>query len=270
MVSTRIQDYAKQYAGQSIRFTPYALKKTGLVQSQVSLKMEDYYLICAPYEISMTRGVFLVVLSPQEISFFQQFQKKMCSINLTFQKTAAKKPLTLLIRATLDRVGPVKGRQNVCMMDTTLKSCPNDLVETIGDFLVASTGLKSQYALFQEKQIHLDEANAKLMRYNNYMELVIGHAKTRATLLALSVNGAMIRPPVALPGMEVGAACSARLYFQIYQFSVNGKISRIDKDSAGRSVVTMSIDFAPELIEIVDDYFYRLSLQSKGGDSHAG
>ncbi len=263
MGKTRIQEYQENYADQSIRFTPYALKKTGLVQSQVFLKIEDYVLICAPYQLSMSRGIFLVVLSPQEITFFQQFQKKLCSINLTFQNTGTKKPLSMLIRGTLDRVGPVKGKQNVCMMDAAIRSCPNDLVEIIGDYLNAYSALKSQYEAFKDKLIQVNEGSAKLMRYNNYMEIVTGAAKTRATLFALSAGTLTARLSMEIPGIEVGAPCSARLYFQIYQFTVNGKISAAAKGPGGQSMVTVDIEFAPELIEIVDDYFYRQSIQRR-------
>ncbi len=144
------------------------------MQSQVFLKIEDYLLICAPFQLSMKRGIFLVVLSAQEITFFQQFQKKLCSINLTFQKTGSKKPLNLLLRGTLERIGPVKGKQNVCMMDAAIKACPNDLVEIIGDYITAFEGLKSQYENFSGKAIPVDEHAAKLMRFNNYVELVLG------------------------------------------------------------------------------------------------
>ena len=105
----------------------------------------------------MKRGIFLVVLSAQEITFFQQFQKKLCSINLTFQKTGNKKPLNLFLRGTIERIGPVKGKQNVCMMDASLKACPNDLVEIIGDYITAFDGLKNQYENFSGKAIPVDE-----------------------------------------------------------------------------------------------------------------
>ena len=98
MAKTRVQEYVEKYSDQPIRFTPYALKKTGLVPSQVFLKIEDYLLICAPFQLSIQRGIFLVVLSAQEITYFQQFQKKLCTINLTFQQTGNKKPLSFLLR----------------------------------------------------------------------------------------------------------------------------------------------------------------------------
>jgi hypothetical protein len=261
MGKTRVQDYVERYADQAIRITPYALKKTGLVQSQVFLKIEEYLLICAPFQISMKGGIFLVVLSPQEITFFQQFQKKLVSINLTFQKTGNKKPLSLLIRGTLERVGLVKGKQNVCMMDASIRTCPNDLVEILGEYITSYESLKVQFGNFQDKQIPMDENAAKVMRFNNYVELVIGAAKSRATLQSLSVSSLSMRLSMEIPGLEVGASCTARLYFQIYQFGVTGKVAAVEKDATGASIVKVAIEFAPELIEIVDDYFFRQSIQ---------
>jgi hypothetical protein len=270
MAKSRIQDYVEKFAEQPIRLTPYALKKTGLVQSQVLLRIEDYTLICAPFQISMKRGIFLVVLSAQEISFFQQFHKKLCSINLTFQKTGTKKPLNLFLRGTLERIGPVKGKQNVCMMDAAIKACPNDLVEIIGDYIAAFEGLKTQYENFRGKTIGIDDAAAKLMRFNDYVELICGATKSRATLVSLAVNSLTCRLSAPLPGMAEGAACASRLYFQVYQFTANGKVTILAQEPGGQTTVTLDIEFTPELIEIVDDYFFRQSIQGKNRSIQAG
>ena len=264
MEKTRIQEYTEKFAEQSIRFTPYALKKTGLVQSQVFLKIEDYLLICAPFQLSMKRGIFLVVLSSQEITFFQQFQKKLCSINLTFQQTGSKKPLTLLLRGTLDRIGPVKGKQNVCMMDATIKACPNDLVEIIGDYISAYDGLKNQFENFAGKSIALDNDTARLMRYNNYVEILLGTTKARATLVAIAANTISVRLPARPAGLEEGISCSARLYFQVYQFTATGKVTQVERGEGEQVIATVTLEFTPELIEIIDDYFFRQSIQSRG------
>jgi len=270
MAKSRVQEYMEKFADQPLRITPFALKKTGLVQSQVFLNIEDYMLICAPFQISMKRGIFLVVLSAQEIAFFQQFQKRFCSINLTFQKISNKKPLNLFLRGNLERIGPVKGKQNVCMMDASIKTCPNDLVEIIGDYMVAFEGLKSQYDSFRNKAVVVDEAAAKLMRFNNYVELVFGNTKSRASLLSLAVNCLTLGLSAALPGLAEGVACSAKLYFQIYQFSASGKVSAIKQQQGGQLEVTLAIEFTPELMEILDDYFFRQSIQGKRAAQPAG
>ena len=262
MAKTRVQEYTEKFADQPIRFTPYALKKTGLVQSQVFLKIEDYMLICAPFQLSMKRGIFLVVLSAQEIAFFQQFQKKLCSINLTFQKTGTKKPLNLFLRGTIERVGAVKGKQNVCMMDASLKGCPNDLVEILGDYISGYEGLKNQFESFSGKSIVVDEGTARLMRYNNYVELLHGSNKTRASLVSIAANAISVRLHERPADLPEGSACSLRLYFQVYQFTASGHVSSIQQGEGG-VVVSLSLEFTPELIEIIDDYFFRLSIKDK-------
>jgi hypothetical protein len=269
MGKTRLQDYIDKFADQPIRFTPYALKKTGLVQSQVFLKIEEYHLICAPFQLSMHRGVFLVVLSSQEISFFQQFQRKLCSINLTFQRGSSKKPLTFLLRGTLERVGALKGRQNVCMMDALFKgSPPPELVDIIGEYLAAFAALHTLHEGFKDRRIAVDETAAKVMRFNNYMEVLLGGSKVRATLLTLSVHSLRLRLSMALPALAVGVACSVRLYFQIYQFAVAGKVTAMSPyDASGQCIAELDLDFSPELVEIVDDYVFRQSIQGRKADA---
>lgn len=268
MAKTRIQEYTEQFADTPIRFTPYALKKTGLIQSQALLKIEDYTLICAPFQLSMQRGIFLVVLSSQEIAFFQQFQKKICSINLTFQKVAAKKPLNLFLRGALERVGPVKGRQNVCMMDAAIRSCPNDLVEIIGDFLTGYHALRGLFDSFKGRSISVSEASAKVMRFNNYAELLLGTAKVRATVLDLSVDAIRLRLSMDLPGVQADSVCSVRLYFQIYQFSANARVTGLSPvDRAGQRIAELALEFSPELVEIIDDYWFRQSIQGRKTDA---
>lgn len=268
MAKTRVQEYLEQFADQPIRFTPYALKKTGLVQSQVLLKIEEYHLICAPFQLSMRRGVFLVVLSSQEISFFQQFQRKLCSVNLTFQRGGAKKPQTFLLRGTLERVGALKGRQNVCMMDALIKSCPPELVEIIGEYLTGLASLHAQHDGYRTRVIAMDETAAKEMRFNNYGEVLFGGAKVRATLLSLSVASLRLRLSMQLPGLAVGSACSVRLYFQLHQFAVPAKVTALSPyDASGQCIAEMGLEFSPELVEIVDDYVFRQSLKGRKADA---
>jgi hypothetical protein len=216
----------------------------------------------------MRRGVFLVVLSAQEISFFQQFQRKLCSVNLTFQRPSSKKPLVFLLRGSLERVGAVKGRQNVCMMEAQFKACPPEMVEIVGSYLAANAALHALHDGFKDRVIPVDETSAKIMRFNNYVEVVLGSAKVRATLLSLSVRFLRLRLSMALPGLAAGSTCSVRLYFQLYQFAVPARVTALSPyDAAGQCVAEMEIEFSPELVEIVDDYFFRQSIQGRKADA---
>jgi hypothetical protein len=151
-----------------------------------------------------------------------------------------------------------------------IKACPNDLAEILGDYILAFEGLKSQYDNFSGKGIPVDESAAKLMRFNNYVELVLGSTKARATLVTLAVNSLSVRLSASPPGLLEDAPCSVRLYFQVYQFTATGKVSLLERGEGEHVIATISVEFTPELIEIVDDFFFRQSIQGKAKASPPG
>jgi len=212
----------------------------------------------------MKRAILLVILSRQETTFFQKFQRKMCSINFTFQRSGNKVPINFFVRGTLDRVGAVKGKPNVCMLDISYKSCPNDLIEIIGDYITSFKSLKTQYESFKDKQIVMNPETAKIMRFNNFVESQFGKLKTQTKLLAVSVNRIILAVPGNIPDLKEGMSFVSKLYFQLYQFIVAGKITKVEGPINNYYKLNYEINFSPELVEIADDYFFRLSMTQKG------
>jgi PilZN3 domain len=261
MAGSRVQEYEQKFASEVLRFNPYAVKKLGLLQSQTLLKIEDYMLICAPYQLSMDKIILLVILTPEEINFFQQFRSRLASLTIAFQKQPAKTPMNLLLRGNLERIGPVKGRTNVCLMEIVYKNCPNDLVEIIGDYMLSFEALKTQYENFKDRQVTMDPAVARTMRFNNYVECLPGGQKMPARLLSLGVNRLVLELPLSAQGLAVGQSLACKLYFQTYQFMVGGKIEESTVSEKQRRRVTCALEFSPELVEIMDDYFFRMSFK---------
>jgi hypothetical protein len=253
MTDQRIQEYQGKYA----------LKKTGLLQSQTLLKVEDYMLICAPYQLGMRRVVLLVILSRDEVVFFQRFLNQLSSLNLAFQRPANKNQINLFIRGTLIRLGPVKGKNNVCLFEMAYKSCPNDLVEIIGDYLMSYESLQSQFANFRNRSVAMDEAAARTMRFNNYVETQVGARKVQSRLVSLAVNRIVLDLPSSVPPPQVGQGIVSKLYFQTYQFLLNGKVVAVEAGQGGARRTIFDIEFTPELVEIMDDYLFRVSFGKK-------
>jgi len=262
-MATRVQEYKEKYSDQTIRFNPYAVKKTGLQQAQTMLKLEDYMLICAPYQLSMDRVILLVILSRDEVSFFQQFQNKLTSVNMSFLESINKNPVNLFIRGTLTRLGPVKGRDNVSLFEVMYKSCPNDLIEIIGDFLLAYETLQGQFASYKDREVEMDKQAARTMRFNDYVESQIGGQKLQTKLHSVGVNKIALEIPGRLPAPAVGNIFPSKLYFQTYQFIVNGKVVAVDTLGSGSKKISMEVGFTPELVEIMDDYFFRTSFKKE-------
>ena len=262
-MATRIQEYKEKYSDQTIRFNPYAIKKMGLQQSQTLLKLEDYMLICAPYQLSMDRVVLLVILSRDEINFFQQFQNKLTSVNMSFLKPTNKNPINLFVRGTLTRLGPVKGRDNVSLFEVVYKNCPDDLIEIIGDYLLAYESLEGQFVTYKDREVEMSQEVARTMRFNDFVESQIGGQKMQTKLLSLGVNKIAVEIPGRLPAPAVGQVLSSKLYFQTHQFVVNGKVTAVDAFSSGGKKVSLEVGFTPELVEIMDDYFFRTSFKKE-------
>jgi len=262
-MATRIQEYKEKYSDQTIRFNPYAIKKMGLQQSQTLLKLEDYMLICAPYQLSMDRVVLLVILSRDEINFFQQFQNKLTSVNMSFLKPTNKNPINLFVRGTLTRLGPVKGRDNVSLFEVVYKNCPDDLIEIIGDYLLAYESLEGQFVTYKDREVEMSQEVARTMRFNDFVESQIGGQKMQTKLLSLGVNKIAVEIPGRLPAPAVGQVLSSKLYFQTHQFVINGKVTAVDALSSGGKKVSLEVGFSPELVEIMDDYFFRTSFKKE-------
>jgi hypothetical protein len=262
-MASRFEEYKEKYAEQTIRFNPYAVKKMGLQQSQTMLKLEDYMLICAPYELSMNRVILLVILSRNEVSFFQQFQNKLTSVNMSFLRPTNKNPINLFIRGTLTRLGPVRGRDNVSLFEVVYKVCPNDLIELIGDYLLAYEALQTQFETYRGREVEMNEQTARTMRFNDYVESQFGNRKVQTRLLSVGVNKLALLIPADLPVPQVGQSLLSKLYFQTHQFMVNGKVTAVQSPAGGDRKVSMEVEFTPELVEIMDDYFFRTSFKKE-------
>jgi hypothetical protein len=259
MGKSRVREYFDTLSGTPIRFSPYAILKTGLISSQTILNVEDYMLICSPYQISMRNAILLLILSAEETRFFQHYRDQYCALSLTFQKPGTHHPEIFDVKGRIERIGPVKDRQNLCMIDISFADYPPKLVELLGDFILAHNSLRSYYETYRGKEIVMNEHMARMLRFNNYMECFFGPHKFRARLEAISVNRVIFDIPADAPDVLEGNSFSCKLYFQLYQFVVHGIIEEIEGYRAGALRVYASIGFAPELIEIMDDYFYRLT-----------
>jgi hypothetical protein len=192
-----------------VRFNPYAIRKTGMMKAQTLLNIADYMLICAPFQLSMHRAVLLVILSAQEAVFFRQFRTKLGKISFTFAKNGRREQVNFFVRAKLDRIGPVKGRSNVCLFDLSYSTCPNDLIEIFGDYISRYAELRQQYETFKNRAVEINDQTAGELRFNRYAEIALGERKIRPELLSVAVNRLMFNIPEAQLGSSRAPSSAA-------------------------------------------------------------
>ena len=248
---------------QTIRFTPYAWRKTGLLRSQIFLRIEKYLLVCTPFQISTHGAVLLAVLSQREYLFFSQFQRRFCSVSLAFQQANARKPENLILRGTIDRIGLAKERQDVCIFEVALVSAPSGLKEILDRYTRTYSGLKSFYENFAGKAVQMEQAGVALGSIGNRVTLTTRGMKASTTLVSVAVDSLSLKLNDPLPGLKEGTECSLQLALNGSPFTVSGKVTSL---AAGNDFemerVTLSFGFTPEIVEFLDDYFFRMNLRA--------
>ncbi|MDR1239584.1 MAG: hypothetical protein LBK27_05690 [Treponema sp.] len=263
---TGAAQYLARFGEQSIACSQYALTKLGVEKGQCVLKIDDYVILCAPFQFGFKRSIFLASLSKQELTFFQKYVNGIVGLSIAFLPSGSKQqsPVKFFIRCLLATVGQMKGRENVGLFVVDYKITPDDLVSMLGVFLESQDRLRAQYEDYGKTSIKMTPEVAKMMGYNMYATLTEPTVPAKRiqvynlnskTLEHLEAAGTTPRAP--------GAPVAYQLYFKKYRVSVAGTIVSTNILPQGLVRTVSNMAFSPELVEIIDDYWYR-------SQSHAG
>jgi len=263
MTDTILSSYKQQYSETPIYFNAFSIKKTGIITNQSTLHIEDYVLTCVPYQLTMVGAQVLGILSAKEAAFFGKYTNSLCSIQLTYQASDQPDPINLFLRSTLSKVEKLPNKEHVCIFEVKFRNTPNDLIRLVGDYLATLDSLKKQFDQLKDKSIKMDKQAIKTIGYNNYFEAALPKGKIRAKVLLLSVQKLLLAFSPKFPVPQEGEDFSASIYFQSYQFTLNGKAQSVTQLQNGFYKVDYFIEFSPELVEIIDNFFFTLRFQNE-------
>ena len=99
------------------------------------------------------------------------------------------------------------------------------------------------------------------LKFNDFIESQIGGKKVRTQLQSLSVDKLVLAAPENTEGLKPQGTFITKLYFQTFQFSVNGTVEKLGEPENGYRKINYAIEFSPELVEIIDNYFFLGSLK---------
>ena len=83
-VPTGIAQYVARFGEQSIACSPYTIAKLGVDRAHCSLKIEDYTILCIPFQFGFKRSLFIASLSKQELVFFQKYVNNIANLSISF------------------------------------------------------------------------------------------------------------------------------------------------------------------------------------------
>ena len=250
--------FINRFGEQSVAGSQYALKKLGVDRSDCFLKIEEYMILCVPFQLGFKRSIFMASLSKQEMIFFQRYTNSNVGLSITLNPDNRPKPVKFFVRGTLNTLGQMKDRENVGLFVIDYKASPDEMTVMLGNFMEFEERIKAQYDDYGKKQIRINPETAKAMGYNMFATVSDGHGEPRR-ILVLSLNSKFLEYAEASDSvtMNVGTSTTYQLFFKKYRINLTGKINAtrpLPQQKVIRSVA--NIEFNPELVEIIDDYWY--------------
>ncbi|MDR2211682.1 MAG: hypothetical protein LBO65_09510 [Spirochaetaceae bacterium] len=264
-VPTGAAQYLARYSEQSIACSQYALTRLGVDRSHCSLKIEDYVIICIPFQFGFKRSLFLASLSKQELVFFQKYVNAIANLSISFIPAGRTEPLSFFIRCTLSKIGQMKDRENVGLFVVDFKNTPDELVRMLGSFLELQERLRFQYADYGKRVIHVTPDTAKLLGYNMYATITDGSPEgKRIQVVNLNSKMAEHLEAAGAPVRPQGSAVNYQLFFKKYRVFVAGTVQSAVQLPQGIVRTVSDLSFSPELVEIIDDYWLNVRNASQG------
>ena len=157
----------------------------------------------------------------------------------------------------------MKGRDRVGLIVCDFKPIPPALASLLGDHLIGLDRLRVQREDFRDKAVNVTPESSRKLGYNNYAVMTRGAEQFKIALFTIAVNRIDFLMPLRSPDIPAESAVSFSLFFMKYRFSVRGKIVSTLRLPTGVQKLSASIDFSPELCDILSDYFFALSIASK-------
>jgi hypothetical protein len=153
----------------------------------------------------------------------------------------------------------MKGRENVGLFVVDYKSSPNELVTMLGEFMETQERIKTQYEDYGKTPIKITPETAKVMGYNMYATIMEpSSAARRVQVFNLSSKTVEHMEAAGAPLRAPGTAVAYQLFFKKYRVSAAGTIANSSALPQGIVRTTASLAFSPELVEIIDDYWYHI------------
>jgi hypothetical protein len=251
--------YLARFGEQSIACSQYALTKLGVDRAHCSLKIEEYVILCVPFQLGFKRSIFLASLSKQEMTFFQRYINGIVGLSIALNPGKRPMPIKFFIRCNLSTIGQMKGRENVGLFVVDYKTSPDDMVTVLGEFMETQDRIKTQYEDYSKTLIKMTPEVAKLMGYNMYATIMEPNAAARRIqIFSLSSKTVEHMEAAGAPVRAPGTPVAYQFFFKKYRVSAGGTIANSSTLPQGIIRTTATLAFSPELVEIIDDYWYSV------------
>jgi hypothetical protein len=231
-----------------IAFSPQVVSAFGLHGGRMSLEVGGYTAMCVPYQFAASDFVLFGVLSPREVALFAEMRGAVATITMAFRSADPTVPVYLLIRGKLTRVGPIRGRETVCLFSIHPTSIPAYLAGAVRTYFRARDLLKQFYSR-SERTVFTANPDARArIGLREVGGLTVGDATRPGQLEVLGPSRAEFVSRGASPPIRLGTQASTVLSFDRFDAKVKGVVKAVRAEDAIHTRLVVALAFNPELV----------------------
>jgi hypothetical protein len=257
---TEPAQYMERFGDKTVQGSVYAIKKLGLDRTRCSLKIENYTLPCVPFQLGFKHSILLVSVSKQELVFFQRYTNSSVVFSVALNPDHKPEPLNFFLRCSLNTIGQMKGRENIGLFIVEYKVSPGEMVNILGKFMEEQERIKAQYNDYSKTMIKMTPETVKQMGFNLYATSAeAGGEPRRIQLMGINSKSMEYLQAEGSPVLKPGTILNYHIFFKKYRVTAAGKINDAGILPQGLVRSVAELEFCPELVEIIDDYWYSRS-----------
>lgn len=138
MDSRIVNEKAEGYRDRVLRLNPSLIDELGLIKRGIHLKIDEFFISCFPFDLSLGKASLLASLSQKEIDFFRNLAKRPHKLNLNFKIPSASKPITFFVLSDIVDFRKPNAESPYCFIDVTFRETPFALKEILVTWFVQS------------------------------------------------------------------------------------------------------------------------------------
>lgn len=112
----------EKYSNTKLKVDTFLLNIIGYNPQESRLKIDNFMLHCSPATFSLTSCSLILFLGKNEIDHFKKFEKKLVSLNLSFDSTYFGSDISFFLKGRMDSIDPM--RETVYIMEFSLSNVP--------------------------------------------------------------------------------------------------------------------------------------------------
>jgi hypothetical protein len=138
MDSKLVNAKAEEFVGRVVRLTPALMNQLGLEKRNSHLRVDEFFISCIPFDLSLKTASLLSVLSEAEIEFFAKLSSRPHKLSMTFSLPYTSKPASFFVICDIRSLHKPSPTSPYCFIDIEFREVPLVLKEIlVGYFMDA-------------------------------------------------------------------------------------------------------------------------------------